>query len=97
MPTSHSFRDEKEGRETGGDEGDEEAEGKEIIFHSPPCPILLYLGLRPKRSYAAGFTTPLSTSAQYPMPHAPMLSLWIQFLSFEKFFDDNRNFLSQCP
>ncbi|MEH2241221.1 hypothetical protein [Nostoc sp.] len=31
------------------------------------CPILLYERLRPKRSYAAGFTTTLSTSAQGPM------------------------------
>lgn len=32
------------------------------LLHSQ-CPILLYERLRPKRSYAVGFTAPLSTSA----------------------------------
>ncbi|MEH2398428.1 hypothetical protein [Nostoc sp.] len=37
--------------------------------------------LRPKRSYAAGFTTPLSTSAPCPIPLNPLQ--WICDVSLE--------------
>ncbi|MEH2142032.1 MAG: hypothetical protein V7K54_07120 [Nostoc sp.] len=51
-----------------GDWGDEGA-GEEKLLIIAQYPILLYERLRLKRSYAAGFTAMLSTSAQYPMPN----------------------------